>query len=340
MKRLMACLLTGVLAVLLLAGAGVYYFDPYFHYHAPDVSGDVWMDERYQAAGLLRTQTYDTVLMGTSLAANYQPSWVDEAFDAQTMQITLPNGSIDEFTTVLHYAMECQAVERVVMGLDANIVARDLTDDPDELPAYLYNNNPLDDLPYLWNKDILAKGVYAYQTKAAGDLTPLDEAYLWDYPFSKEQAIASYPRPDISGVTQSDDYYMANATAHLDTIIIWLETYPEVDFHFYMAPYSVLFWDKMDREGTTEAMLTMLQYTLEILLPYDNASVHFFMNDTYIIDNLNNYTDHIHTSTKVTSYMTTAIATDNCLVREENLARKVDALRQFVVNYDYESIFE
>ncbi len=340
MKRLIACLLVGVFVMLGASTVGVYLLDPYFHYHAPDPTGEVWMDERYQAAGLLRTQTYDTVLVGTSLAANYQPSWFDQAFGAQTVQVTLPNGSIGEFTTVLDYALACQAVERVVVGLDANILARDAADDPDELPRYLYNNNPLDDLPYLWNKDVLAKGVYAYQTKALEELVPLDEAFLWDYWFSKAQAIASYPRPEVRGAIQDEAYYMDNATYHLESVCDWLETYPEVEFHFYLSPYSILFWDKMDREGTLEAMLTMVEYGMDTLVAYPNATVHFFMADIDTIENLANYTDHIHTSTAVTSAMVRAMAEGTYVVTAENCATMVDGLRQFVVDYEYENIFE
>ncbi len=339
MKRLIACLLLGVFAVLGCSSLGVYCLDPYFHYHDPDVTGDVWMDERYQAAGLLRTQDYDTVLMGTSLAANYQPSWLDEAFGGKAVQVTLPNGSIDEFSTVLHYAMDCQDVNRVVMGLDANIVARAAGEDPYELPTYLYNHNPVDDLAYLWNKETLAKGVYAQHLQQTTDLKPLDEAFLWDYTFSKVQALVSYPRPEPSDTVQPDDYFLTNAQSHLDVVTAWLETYPDVDFHFYLSPYSVLFWDKMDREGTTQSMLTLLDYLLTTLSAYDNATVHFFMGDTDIITNLDNYTDHIHVSAAITHAMVNAMAEGTYAVETGNIAHTVDELGTFVVNYDYNRIF-
>lgn len=339
MKRLIACLLVGVFAVLVASGITMYTLDPYFQYHAPDETGDSWFDERYQTSGLLRFQDYATVLIGTSLAANYQPSWFDTAFDTQTVQITFPSGSIAEFDTALSYAFHCQDLERVVVGLDANIVARSPNDDPYELPDYLYNDTVVDDLPYLTNKITLAKSIY-YATDDSTPLVSLDCAHLWDYTFSKEMAIKSYPRPAISDVTQEADAYLANADYHLATVTQWLTDHPDVTFDFYLSPYSILFWDKMDREGTTEAMLTMIEYTMETLLTYPNANVHFFMDELDIITNLDNYTDHIHTSTTVTSSMVTAMAEGFYVVSEENLATKVDGLRQFVVNYDYERIFE
>ena len=41
--------------------------DPFFHYRTPDPEAEVWFEERGQTAGLLRSQDYETVLMGTSL---------------------------------------------------------------------------------------------------------------------------------------------------------------------------------------------------------------------------------------------------------------------------------
>lgn len=74
----------GLLAVifLLLAGcaAVVYRVDPCLYYRMPDSWEPVFFSERYQAAGMVRNVPADTVLLGTSMAANYRPSQVEAAF--------------------------------------------------------------------------------------------------------------------------------------------------------------------------------------------------------------------------------------------------------------------
>ena len=72
-KRWAAALLLTVVLLLALCAGIVRVVDPFFHYRDPDPEREVWFDQRYQCAGLLRSQEYETVLMGSSLAANYRP---------------------------------------------------------------------------------------------------------------------------------------------------------------------------------------------------------------------------------------------------------------------------
>ena len=73
----------------------------------------MWFDQRCQCAGLLRSQTYETVLMGSSLAANYRPGWFDVFYDTRTVKVTFPNGGFQEFDQALEYAFSRQELERV-----------------------------------------------------------------------------------------------------------------------------------------------------------------------------------------------------------------------------------
>ena len=61
--------------------------------------------------------------------------------------------------------------------------------------------------------------------------------------------------------------------------------------------------DGMDRQGETEAMLTMLADAVETLLAYDNAELQFFMADRDVISDLDNYADHIHVAGYATPFI-------------------------------------
>ena len=119
----------------------------------------------------------------------------------------------------------------------------------------------------------------------------------------------------------------------------WLEEHPDTDFIFFFSPYSILFWDKMDRLGETDAMLTMLDEATKTLLAYDNAEIQFFMADFPVITNLDNYADHIHVAGRVTYQMSRAMPEGTYRLTAENRAEVLDALREFVVHYDYDKIW-
>ena len=78
-RRWVCGLLAGVLAMLALCAAVVYVVDPCLYYRIPDRWQPVFFSERYQMAGLARNVEADTVLMGTSMAANYRSSQIADA---------------------------------------------------------------------------------------------------------------------------------------------------------------------------------------------------------------------------------------------------------------------
>lgn len=340
-KRWTAALLLTFVVLLGLCGGTVRLVDPFFHYHNPDPEGEVWFDQRAQGAGLLRSQEYETVLMGSSLAANYRPFWFDVFYETSTVKVTFPNGGFGEFTRALDYACTQQDVERVIFGLDPNLLARDPAEEPDQLPEYLYDTNPWNDGQYLLNKDVLMRSGYTLLKKMSGETQSIQDAFVWDGNvfFSKELALAGYERPEATGETLAADAFLENSRANLERVTGWLEQYPDTEFIFFFSPYSILFWDKMNQLGQTEAMLTLLQETVETLLQYDNAELQFFMADTQVITNLQNYADHIHVAGRVTYRMAQAMPTGQYRLTKETYVEVLDGLRDFVVHYDYEQIW-
>lgn len=340
-RRWTAALLAATAIILTLCAVTVRIVDPFFHYHAPDPAGEVWFDQRAQSAGILRFQTYDTVLMGSSLAANFRAQWFDVYYQANTVKVTLPNGGFGEFTTALDYAFSRQEVQRVIFGLDPNLLARDPAEAPEQLPDYLYDENPLNDGPYLLNKDVLLRCGYTVLKKSQGQTQPLEDAFLWDgnVYFSRELALGSYARPEPVAEAAPADAFLANGQENLAFVTDWLEAHPDTEFSFFFPPYSILFWDKMARLGQTEAMLTLLDQVTETLLEYPNAKLYFYMAEQDIITDLDNYADHIHVAGRVTYHMAQSMASEESRLTPETRTEVLDGLRDFVIHYDYESIF-
>lgn len=335
-------LLAAIAAMLGLCAAVVVTVDPFFHYRAPDPEAEVWFEQRCQTAGLLRSQDYETVLMGTSLAANYRPLWFDAYFDTRTVKSTFPNGGFHEFSQALDYACQTHDVKRVIFGLDPNILVRSVEEAPDQLPAYLYDTNPWNDSPYLLNKDVLVRALYVVREKAAGNTQALQDAFVWDGNvfFSKELALAGYQRPEAEDTVLPEDAFFDICDENLAVVETWLTEHPNTEFIFYYSPYSILFWDKMERQGRTDAMFAVLKHATEALLAYDNVKIQCFLTDIDTITDLDNYADHIHVAGRVTWKMSKAMAGTEHLLTLENYEAKLDALREYVVNYDYESIWE
>ena len=167
-KRWACGLLAAVLVLLAACAAVVYLVDPCLYYRMPDKWEPVFFSERYQGAGLAKNVPADTVLVGTSMAANYRASEVGETFGGSAVRITIPDGYLSEFDQVMDVVFRSQTPKRVVFALDLNILVRDESGVTGAMPEYLYNDSLLDDAKYLLNKDTLYYSLYVLMANRWG----------------------------------------------------------------------------------------------------------------------------------------------------------------------------
>lgn len=299
----------------------------------------LFVNERYEMAGLIRRQDYSNILMGTSLAANYRASWFTEGTGEKTLKITFPDGRLSEFDTALDLAFRTHGeLSRVFFCLDPNLLIR--PDQGSELPEYLYNDNPVDDVQLYFNAESLALAVKSLILGEEAK-TSLDEAYIWEgnTQFSIGDALAGYPRPEPSGTVLPDDAYLATAEQSMDVVCGWARAHPDTQFIIWYPPYSVLYWDQADRLGQTEAILHALEYACGRLLACENVRLSSFLNAQGTITDLNQYADHIHCSTLVTRYEAEQVLAGEWTIWPQFYQKQIDELRQFVTSYDYDGLF-
>lgn len=298
-------------------------------------------NQRYEMPGLIRHQDYSAVVMGTSLVANYRASWFTEGLGKETLKITFPDGWVSEFDAALELAFRTHpGLDTVYFCFDPNILIRPDSQRTVELPRYLYNLNPLDDVEYLLNADSYMLALRARLLRRRSETVTLDDAYLWSsHPFSKGWAIVSYPRPEVSDTVLPADAFLDAVDENLKVVCGWAERHPDVKFVIWFPPYSVLYWDMKTREGAAEAVIAAVEHTTVTLLEYDNVAVQCFLDAVDIITNLDFYADHIHCSDTVTFWETQNLLEGGWELTRENCRERLDALRQFAADYDYDAIF-
>ena len=304
----------------------------------------VFDNQRYQMAGLIRHQDYSAVVMGTSLVANYRASWFTEGLGKETLKITFPDGWVSEFDAALRLAFQTHPrLDTVYFGLDPNIMIRSDSQRTVELPASLYSANPLDDVEFLLNADTLQYSALSWMRRRSSEtvMSTLDEAYVWDgtATFDRATAFAGYARPEESGTVLPADAYLDAVDENLDVVCRWAEEHPDVRFVIWFPPYSILYWDKTDRVGSTEAVITAVEHAAQRLLNYDNVTVHCFLRDIDTITDLDNYGDYIHCSGAVTRKTAQNMMDGLWQLTGENYRSHLDGLREFVAEYDFDGLF-
>lgn len=334
--------LAALLAALALCGGIVYAVDPCLYYRMPEDRLPAFFNERYQAAGMAKNVPADTVLLGTSMAANYRAAWIEEFYGGAGLRITIPDGYFSEFDQVVDLLFRENPPERVLFALDLNALIRDGGGVTDAMPEYLYNRNPLDDVKYLLNKDSLYYSLYALITARQGGGQTLDEGFTWDKTsrWGRYEALRTYDRPPVSEERTPENAYLQFTLENLAVMEDWFQDHPETKFEIFLSPYSILSWDRCLRRGDLDARLTALRTACNTLNRWPNVRLHAPLFAKDMVTELNNYCDYIHHSGEAGKWVLGNVCAEKFLLREEDVEKTLADWREFVIHYDYDALWD
>ena len=335
-------LLLGLVLVLTACAAVVYRVDPCFYYRMPTDREPVFFSERYQTAGIVRNNPADVVLLGSSMTANCYGSQLETVFGGTGLRLTIPDGYFSEFDQVMGLLMRTHPPKRVLFAMDTNIFTRSPDGVTGAMPDYLYDSSTINDVKYLLNKDVLYYSLYALMAQRWDEGETLDKGFSWmdTVWWNHMTAMENYHRPDIAAETLPPDAFRENVAANLAVVRGWIEAHLEVDFRFFLPPYSILFWDRYGRLGEEDAYFDAIAQVCETLLPYENVRLYGFLMDGEIVEDLDNYCDYIHHSGGVCREILTMLQREEGRLTEENLEETLANWREFVVHYDYDQFWD
>lgn len=340
------CKLTiGATIVILVLIAGVcVVVDPFFHYHTPLKNLPYTLDnETYQNPGIARHFEYDSLITGSSMAQNFKTSTFKDVLGANAIKVCYSGGRSKDMNTIIEKALRSNPnLKTVYFGLDARMLkTEDVNETRNPLPEYLYNRNPLDDVSYLFNKDVLFSRIDLSVMGAmkGQKSTSFDEYSYWQksQAFSQSAVMASLTDPNRAGVPDySLDHALQIAEDNLRANFLPLiEAYPDTKFVIFSPPYSILYW----YQNYAEYELSILEYSIKALLKYDNIELFLFHNIPNLITNLYNYKDYTHYRADINAYMVDCFKDGTHRISAENYRTELEKTRDLVLNFDFGLLF-
>ena len=347
-KWTLICLLAAGL-ILALAAAVTALIDPLFHFHAPleGLSYAIY-DERYQNDGIVRHFDYDAVITGTSMTENFKTSQFDELFGVNAVKTSYSGATFRELRENLERAFETHPdIKCVLFSLDQYCLVQDgdaLT--YEDYPTYLYDDEPLNDVNYLLNKDVLLGHMtetLAY-TLYGWDTTGFDEYANWTEGsvFGAEAVLAQYDRPEKAGETvpfsPEDRAVLEENLQH--NILDLARAHPDTEFYLFFPPYSVVWWDMEQRWGSLDRQIDIQLAAAEQLLTADNIRLFSFCDDFDVAGDLSLYKDIFHFNEDISGRILRDMAAGEHELTEEDLAGYGARLREWYGSYDYDGLFQ
>jgi hypothetical protein len=351
---------------ILMAAAFNFVVDPLqlfrpAHFYHPMYS----LDSRMQNAGLIRSQDFDTVFMGTSLAIHFRQSDIDRLLGVRSLKLAMSGSTSHEQSFVLAAALE-RHPRRVIWQID-DWIFRDAPEiDADVyLPADLYRRDLRGIAGYLFNGAMARESLWML----ARSIKPLEKTvarltslFLIKFPISSvddinilrpdfdvagfynaKNAVASFTRmTDINHRGYLGDLYDYDAMVRNfehDAVSL-IANNPQVTFDFYFPPYSILQWMAM-RDASPAALKVIYDfsaYAAKRLAQFPNASLHDFRVAKEITHNLGNYGDVIHHSPAIDLEVLSMLAEGKYLVDRTAPTAPLQQLKAQVEAYRVENI--
>ena len=322
--------------------------DPYFHYHGkiPGMKYRIY-NERYINPGIMKHFEYDAIITGTSMNQNFKTSQMDSLFGTNAIKVPFSGAGFKEIRENLERAFESDnEIQYVLWGIDYVGLAKDADYVAyEDYPDYLYDNNILNDAPYVWNKEILFSGVLSniLMTLRGEETTSFDEYASWDvgrgWDFIKKTYFRSVEiQPMENGLTEEEIKTVEENIRN--NIVALAKEHPETKFLLFYSPYSILYWDIIYRDGTLEKQLEAEKITSELLLECENIELYNFFDKTDIVCNLDNYQDGLHYVNDINDMIMTWIAKGEGRITKDNYKDIIEWEREYYMNYDYDAIYQ
>lgn len=344
-----------VLAILSIVCVYVVKVDPYFHYHKPNTELYYYPlnNERSMNDGIVRHFEYDALITGTSMIQNFRTTEMDAIFGVNSVKVPFAGGTYKEINDNVAKALEYNSqLATVVRGLDMRyfITSKDsMRNDLGNYPTYLYDNNLMNDVRYIFNRDVIFDRVYPMvRANDVEGFVPgirsFDDYSNWrsGYFFGsnsvlEDETIMTEPGEPVHITEKEKDIIHDNIEQN---VVSPAESYPDVTFYYFFTPYSAVWWEAMVANGTIYKQIEAEECVIEQILEYDNIKLFSFNNRTDITTDLNNYKDVSHYGGWINSLMLKWMHNDYYLLTRDNYKDYLSQELSFYTSYDYSLLRE
>lgn len=355
--------LLGCIAVCFAIYAGfIFVVDPFYHYHEPWFEIPIVLDNAvYQTAGAARNLEYDSAIVGTSMTENMRTTWFDEQLGWDTMKLSYSGARSNDLQAIFEQISRREGdLEHIVMDINDYQLTSVSWTKYVERPEYLYDTYLYNDYEYLYNHDVYVRCAERCLDGLSGVEDNVVSAYTWEDSILFGAEVAKDASRDLreqllrerASVVPEEDIYsvpgnvsadfgekLALCRENLNNILPFIEENPETEFHIFIPPYSMLYWEVKVLTGTLEDILGIYGYAIKELLQYENVSVYYFQYEPEIISNLDNYRDSAHHKPEYNRYMFECIRDGERLLTLENYEEKLEEMYVYARDFSYVTLW-
>lgn len=378
MRRYLQVFAVSWVAIVIPMTAILWLLDPFRIFHEPWIRENYYYtDLRIQASGIINTENLDSIILGTSIAANFSAREASELFGRRFVNISLDGSSMAERSVVLRYALKKRNIHDVIISLDWSALDSDSINGTPIAPyQYLYDNSRLNDLliyasslkrlNFMFCRNMIIHSDYACRDRIKTDLESLTEWHssrehsdrfggldkwlaarnngqIIDSLRSISNSIRTIESGEIPAV---DSNALSLATKMHERVfndhLLELATrHPRTHFHLFFPPYSRLRFAiaAQSQPQDFHAYLENLRFIVQDCARHPNISVFGFETEDFL-DDIANYKDTSHYHQKFNSMMLQWMATGEHRLTPTNIETYIEQVTRRARDYPLRNIGE
>lgn len=343
--------------------------DPLQIFHKPWVRDHYFLKElRFQAAGIINNSEFDSIILGTSHAANFSAKKASMIWNQKFVNIS-PTGSwFSERSVILKYALKKNHLKNVIMSLDgADTKENQQLEFSITNYDFLYNENKIDDLKIYANtkyfKYIFCGNIFSPSKNTCKDAKDLESVAEWASDPQESRRFGGLENwLDAIDNAQVKQGLLAIAKSTIrikteDLIILSEEKFkkrlflqsksfdkyivPHIKknnntrFYFYFPPISRMLsaLTKKSRPSEYTLYIELIRHITNTLEKYPNAKV-FGFNHLDFTEKIANYKDTVHYHPRFNSAMLIWMKDSEHELTNENVEFYIKTITDLAENFD------
>lgn len=377
MRRYLLIMILGSILTLVFFLGVNWLVDPYRIFHEPWVRDAYYANDtamRVEAAGIINTEHFDSIILGTSMAENFSAQEATRIFNSNFVNISSSGAWISERSLVLNYALNKRDLAHVIYSLDwGTLKSTSVAGRPIEPYTYLYDQNPFNDLliyalhPKIFRYALCRNPVVQSDLLCPQRKDDLETLVEWhsDSQHSKrfgglkkwleardnrqfmgalKEISERIKEIDGSQVTAFDRKTVERANARhkevlKENLLIHAAKFPNTTFYLFFPPYSRLNFAilKQSTPQRFEEYLGILRLVVQECAKLPNVKVFGFETEDFL-DDLANYKDTSHYHQRFNSAMLHWMKNGQHELTPENLEPYIQTITDRAAAYSLREI--
>lgn len=354
-KSLKISLITSLLIAIYFCIA-TYVLDPLQIIHTPWGRKTTFINNmREQSLGIIKHQNFDSIILGNSLLENTSADFASKTIGGKFINISTSGVLYPERYNLLNYALEKKEIKNIITIYDSNFSIYKQYSAGFKQKAY--SDNILSQLQLYSNSKYLSC-IFLLKTseKCVGKEYSLDMPNIWEKNETSARLFGGFenwvkyssPKNILNMKTSLENYHKKtinneknyDKTLELSKEIIKTNLInlarknPQTNFHIIIPPYHPFFWASQEISKNSNSLyLSMITYLVDETKNIENIKIYWFY-DHKTNDDISEYKDPIHYSSKFNQIFIKSIADKNHIINSENINDKINKLNNKIKNFD------